>query len=79
MLSAVHYNLGKTLQDVENIAALPNEAAEAEELLSDDMNLLQVPLFHCLRLLSNWESKRWGTLGAICAYTGAAAQTCLGF
>jgi hypothetical protein len=41
VLSAVHYNLGKTLQDVENIAALPNEAAEAEELLCDDTNLLQ--------------------------------------
>ena len=41
-LSAVHYNLGKTLEDVENIMALPNEAAMAEELLRDDMNLLQV-------------------------------------
>ncbi|KAK9832118.1 hypothetical protein WJX84_006749 [Apatococcus fuscideae] len=40
-LSAVHYNLGKTLEDVENIMALPNEAAMAEELLRDDMNLLQ--------------------------------------
>ena len=48
VLSAVHYNLGKTLQDVENIAALPNEAAEAEELLCDDMNLLQAcALFLC--------------------------------
>lgn len=44
VLSAVHYNLGKTLQDVENIAALPNEAAEAEELLCDDTNLLQARL-----------------------------------
>lgn len=41
-LSAVHYNLGKTLEDVENIMALPNEAAMAEELLRDDFNLLQV-------------------------------------
>ncbi len=43
-LSAVHYNLGKTLEDVENIMALPNEAAMAEELLRDDLNLLQVCL-----------------------------------
>lgn len=43
-LSAVHYNLGKTLEDVENIMALPNEAAMAEELLRDDFNLLQVML-----------------------------------
>jgi hypothetical protein len=30
------------LQDVENIAALPVEAAEAEEMLHDNANLLQV-------------------------------------
>lgn len=30
------------LQDVENIVALPNEAAEAEEMLKDDSQLLQV-------------------------------------
>ena len=30
------------LQDVENIAALPVEAAEAEEMLRDNANLLQV-------------------------------------
>lgn len=41
LLSAVHYNLGKTLQDVENIVALPNEAAEAEEMLKDETQLLQ--------------------------------------
>ena len=29
-------------QDVENIVALPNEAAEAEEMLKDDSQLLQV-------------------------------------
>ncbi len=37
------------LQDVENIVALPNEAAEAEEMLKDDSQLLQVllpPAFH---------------------------------
>lgn len=44
VLSAVHYNLGKTLQDVENIVALPHEAAEAEEMLRDDTQLLQVTL-----------------------------------
>lgn len=31
------------LQDIENIVALPNEAAEAEEMLKDDSQLLQVP------------------------------------
>ena len=30
VLSAVHYNLGKTLLDVENIVALPQEAGSAE-------------------------------------------------
>lgn len=38
-LSAVHYNLGKTLQDVENIVALPQQAAEAEDMLKDDTQL----------------------------------------
>lgn len=42
LLSAVHYNLGKTLQDVEHVIALPHEAALAEELLREDTNLLQV-------------------------------------
>lgn len=42
VLSEVHYNLRKTLQDVENIAALPVEAAQAEEMLRDGANLLQV-------------------------------------
>ena len=42
VLSAVHYNLGKTLRDVENIVALPHEAAEAEDMLRDDTQLLQV-------------------------------------
>ncbi|PSC69331.1 exocyst complex component Sec6 [Micractinium conductrix] len=42
VLSEVHRNLGKTLQDVENIAALPVEAAEAEAMLRDNANLLQV-------------------------------------
>ena len=37
----VHYNLGKTLADVENIAALPAEAAEAELMLRDDSQLIQ--------------------------------------
>ena len=32
----------RVLQDVENIVALPNEAAEAEEMLKDDSQLLQV-------------------------------------
>ncbi|KAK9827315.1 hypothetical protein WJX81_003676 [Elliptochloris bilobata] len=54
VLSAVHYNLGKTLQDVENIAALPNEAAEAEELLCDDTNLLQA--FESLAILEGTSS-----------------------
>ena len=30
------------LQDVENIVALPHEAAEAEDMLRDDTQLLQV-------------------------------------
>ena len=41
-LSAVHYNLGKTLQDVDNISELPAEAEEAEKLLMDDEQLLLV-------------------------------------
>ena len=32
------------MQDVENIVALPNEAAEAEEMLKDETQLLQVRL-----------------------------------
>ena len=43
-LSAVHYNLGKTLQDVENIVALPQQAAEAEDMLKDDTQLSEVCL-----------------------------------
>ncbi|KAI7841448.1 hypothetical protein COHA_004843 [Chlorella ohadii] len=42
VLSEVHYNLRKTLQDVENIAALPVEAAQAEDMLREGANLLQV-------------------------------------
>ena len=42
-LSAVHYNLGKTLQDVENIVALPQQAAEAEDMLKDNTQLSEVP------------------------------------
>ena len=38
----MHGNLGKTLEDVENIAALPQEAAAAEQMLRDDYHLLQV-------------------------------------
>jgi len=64
-LSAVHYNLGKTLQDVQNIVALPHEAAEAEEMLRDDSQLLQVLLAdfrvkvvcHCglmIRVIKAW-------------------------
>lgn len=32
-------------QDVENIVALPHEAAEAEDMLKDDSQLLQVLLY----------------------------------
>ena len=39
----MHYNLGKTLQDVENIVALPQQAAEAEDMLKDDTQLSEVP------------------------------------
>ena len=37
------------LQDVENIVALPHEAAEAEDMLKDDTQLLQVSqqISHC--------------------------------
>ena len=57
VLSAVHYNLGKTLQDVQNIVALPNEASHAEAMLREDVQLLEVTLTcketycfaHCLR------------------------------
>ncbi|KAL4437795.1 hypothetical protein ABPG77_005707 [Micractinium sp. CCAP 211/92] len=42
VLSEVHSNLRKTLQDVENIAALPVEAAEAEAMLRENANLLHV-------------------------------------
>ena len=41
VLSAVHYNLGKTLQDVSNISELPAMAEDAEKLLSNDELLLQ--------------------------------------
>ncbi len=44
LLSMVHYNLGKTLADVENIAALPAEAAEAEHMLKDDYQLIQASI-----------------------------------
>lgn len=55
LLSAVHGNLRKTLQDVENIAALPAEAAEAEEMLKNDANLLQV--YETLALLEGTSQK----------------------
>lgn len=55
LLSMVHYNLRKTLQDVEAIAALPVEAAEAEEMLQNDTNLLQV--YECLALLEGTSLK----------------------
>ena len=42
VLSAVHYNLGKTLQDVSNISDLPAMAEDAEKLLSNNELLLQV-------------------------------------
>ncbi len=42
VLNAVHYNLGKTLQDVENIVALPHEAGSAEAMLKEDVQLMQV-------------------------------------
>ena len=45
VLSAVHYNLGKTLQDVENIVALPHEAGSAEAMLREDVQLMQVSLY----------------------------------
>ena len=38
----MHYNLGKTLQDVENIVALPQQAAEAEDMLKDNTQLSEV-------------------------------------
>ena len=41
-LSAVYTNLGKTLQDVDNIKDLKEEAEEAEALLQEDENLVQV-------------------------------------
>ena len=44
VLSAVHYNLGKTLLDVENIVALPHEAGSAEAMLREDVQLMQVVL-----------------------------------
>lgn len=55
VLSAVHYNLGKTLQDVSNISELPTEAEEAEKLLLDDEQLLLVPcrpMHHLLQCCS---------------------------
>ena len=42
VLSAVHYNLGKTLRDVGDIVALPQEASSAEAMLKDDVQLLDV-------------------------------------
>ena len=60
LLSAVHHNLRKTLQDVENIAALPVEAAEAEELLKDDANLLQA--YECLAILEGTSMKAQSAL-----------------
>lgn len=52
VLSAVHYNLGKTLQDVENIVNLPQEAADAERMLQDDTQLLQVSMPHDMPICS---------------------------
>ncbi|BDA50552.1 Exocyst complex component 3 [Coccomyxa sp. Obi] len=54
VLSAVHYNLGKTLQDVENIVNLPQEAADAERMLQDDTQLLQA--YECLAILEGTSS-----------------------
>ena len=42
VLSAVHYNLGKTLQDVGNIVALPHEAGTADAMLREDVQLMTV-------------------------------------
>ncbi|RMZ56271.1 hypothetical protein APUTEX25_002461, partial [Auxenochlorella protothecoides] len=42
LLSAVHGNLHSTLKDVENIVALPREAAAAQQLLDGEAPLLQV-------------------------------------
>ena len=47
VLSAVHYNLGKTLLDVENIVALPHEAGSAEAMLREDVQLMQVSTSSC--------------------------------
>lgn len=38
----LHLRLPTCVQDVENIAALPVEAAQAEEMLREGANLLQV-------------------------------------
>ena len=48
VLSAVHYNLGKTLQDVSNISDLPAMAEDAEKLLSNNELLLQASMQACL-------------------------------
>ena len=48
VLSAVHYNLGKTLQDVSNISDLPAMAEDAEKLLSNNELLLQASMQTCL-------------------------------
>ena len=59
----VHYNLGKTLADVENIAALPAEAAEAEHMLKDDYQLIQATLHTLIMLPTPFKSflvlQRW--------------------
>ena len=63
VLSAVHYNLGKTLQDVQNIVALPHEAGSAEAMLKEDVQLMQVqlksnsaysPTLKDLQVLQSW-------------------------
>lgn len=48
-----------TAQDVENIAALPVEAAQAEEMLRDGANLLQVR--------AGWVHRGWGGCELCCA------------
>ncbi len=49
LLAMVHGNLRKTLEDVENIAELPQEAAAAEELLQ-----VQCMLHACNRCIACW-------------------------
>ena len=69
----MHYNLGKTLQDVSNISELPAMAEDAEKLLSNDELLLQVGLFWAFGVLLETQSLLSSFTRPMAAAAAAAA------